>query len=65
MHINVHAQVRARLQAVTEENDKVATMLEEQTALVKELQGTSSYMYMCVCLFIVVLKFWTLPYWIC
>jgi predicted nucleic acid-binding Zn-ribbon protein len=35
-------KVRARLQAVTEENDKVATMLEEQTALVKELQVKNS-----------------------
>ena len=52
MHVNILKQVRAKLQAVTEEKDKVATMLEEHTVLVKELQGTnihvlSKYVFCC------------------
>ena len=40
MHINILEQVRAKLQAVTEEKDKVATMLEEHTVIMNKLQGT-------------------------
>ena len=52
MHLK---QVRAKLQEVTEEKDKVATMLEEHTVLVKELQGTNIHVLSTYVSFVVVL----------